>query len=266
MEAAQPACTRCGYSLAGLATDGNCPECGFSVAESLRGDFLRFADPVFAHRIDRGAAMLSVSLGLGVLLIFSLIASSFGGGICLLPAAALVLAAPILGTIGWCFFTADDPLRAQRGHERAIANTSRAAIAGAGLLVIVGITLRSPNLAFSAVALLPVFYTAALLHLRTIARRCRDGNPKDLATGVLRFWVFGVIATAVLIPLHMLNTGTDNPLMLALFIIRLFLYVGLGFAVLISPMLIAVCLTEIRKELDPVVRPGAQAAFPPAAE
>lgn len=31
-------CIKCGYNLHGLKSDGVCPECGLSVAESLKGD------------------------------------------------------------------------------------------------------------------------------------------------------------------------------------------------------------------------------------
>jgi hypothetical protein len=261
MEAAQPTCTRCGYSLSGLPKDGNCPECAHPVAESLKGDFLRFADPVFARRIDRGAALLSMTLGLGVLLLYSLMGAGGGAGICLLPAAFLVFAVPILGTIGWCLFTTADPSRVQGGPERALVNTSRAALAGAGLLVIAGVVLRRPYVALSGAALLPVFYTAALLHLRFLARRCQQPSASDVATGVLRIGVLGIAASVVLIPLHWV--GPTGPVGTTLFILRCALYLCVGFCVIMSPILIAVCLSAIREELAPLVRPEALAAAPP---
>jgi hypothetical protein len=64
----------------------------------------------------------------------------------------------------------------------------------------------------------------------------------------------------------MTDTSSQTALMNTLFVLRLLLYVALGFAALITPMLLAVCLSDIRKELDPVVRPDAQPPVPAAAE
>ncbi len=261
MEAVLPTCTRCGYSLSGLPKDGNCPECAHPVAESLKGDFLRFADPVFARRIDRGATLLSITLGLGVLLLFSLVGAGGGAGLCLLPTAFLVFAVPILGTIGWCLLTAADPSRVPGGPERAMVNTSRAALAGAGLLVIAGIGLRQPYVALSAAMLLPVFYTAALLHLRSLARRCQQPGAREVSTGVLRIGLLGVAASVVLVPLHWV--GPTGPVGTTLFILRCALYLCVGFCVIMSPVLIAVCLGAIREELTPLVRPETLNAAPP---
>jgi hypothetical protein len=47
-------CRRCGYALRGLPAAGKCPECGVDVAESLRGDLLIEADPVWLERIASG--------------------------------------------------------------------------------------------------------------------------------------------------------------------------------------------------------------------
>ena len=53
-------CIHCGYNLRGLATDGRCPECGTSIARSIHGDLLSWADPLWLKRIDRGLACFYV--------------------------------------------------------------------------------------------------------------------------------------------------------------------------------------------------------------
>jgi hypothetical protein len=53
-------CRRCGYDLHGIPTDGLCPECGESVAASLRGNLLTAADPKWLASLLRGARMLLI--------------------------------------------------------------------------------------------------------------------------------------------------------------------------------------------------------------
>lgn len=49
-------CMQCGYNLRGLPRTGACPECGHPVAMSLQGDWLRFAERSWLHRVARGCA------------------------------------------------------------------------------------------------------------------------------------------------------------------------------------------------------------------
>jgi hypothetical protein len=48
-------CRRCAYNLRGLNRDGLCPECATPVAVSMRGELLRFSDPVWVGKLARGA-------------------------------------------------------------------------------------------------------------------------------------------------------------------------------------------------------------------
>jgi len=47
-------CLGCAYNLRGLKVTGDCPECGRAIADSLRGDRLRFADARWLRGVHRG--------------------------------------------------------------------------------------------------------------------------------------------------------------------------------------------------------------------
>lgn len=70
-------CTRCVYNLRGLHESGDCPECGLPVRRTIVGNFICFADPVWARQIARGARLLSCFVRLLVVLPVTLILMSF---------------------------------------------------------------------------------------------------------------------------------------------------------------------------------------------
>jgi hypothetical protein len=47
-------CAGCAYDLAGLRRDGLCPECGKPIIETLRGNWLSFADRSWLRKVRRG--------------------------------------------------------------------------------------------------------------------------------------------------------------------------------------------------------------------
>ncbi|MDO8629812.1 MAG: hypothetical protein Q7R41_04905 [Phycisphaerales bacterium] len=51
------ACIFCGYNLRGLVPTGRCPECGSNIADSNRGDLLKFADPAWLDKIRFGTSL-----------------------------------------------------------------------------------------------------------------------------------------------------------------------------------------------------------------
>lgn len=55
-------CTRCGYSLRGLAIVGKCPECGWPVEASLNGNLLRYASPDYLEKLQRGIVIVLSSV------------------------------------------------------------------------------------------------------------------------------------------------------------------------------------------------------------
>lgn len=55
-------CISCGYDLRGLAPDSRCPECAEPIANSLKPNLLRFADPERLTLIARGARRIAINL------------------------------------------------------------------------------------------------------------------------------------------------------------------------------------------------------------
>ncbi|MFI5337933.1 MAG: hypothetical protein ACHQ5A_14180 [Opitutales bacterium] len=67
--ASDSVCVRCGYSLRGLPTDGNCPECGLGIARSLAlGQQLRESRPAWIASLAWAARLL---LAAGALLLLT---------------------------------------------------------------------------------------------------------------------------------------------------------------------------------------------------
>lgn len=65
------ACIRCSYNLRGLTADGNCPECGTPIEESLRGFILLYAAPEYVQQLRKGLSLILnsvlISIALGIL-------------------------------------------------------------------------------------------------------------------------------------------------------------------------------------------------------
>ncbi len=92
IETDQP-CARCGYNLRGLMPNGQCPECGSSIAQSLQGNFLRFADPAWIDKLRLGTTLMLWNI---IIIVVALIGASVLTSALRLP--PIVLA--IIGLIG----------------------------------------------------------------------------------------------------------------------------------------------------------------------
>lgn len=105
-------CRQCGYNVRGLAPGGVCPECGRRVALSLRGDLLRYSQPRWVRKLQRGVELLLLDVGLAMLAggigrVVGL--TAWGKGNALLLTQMLHLAAAFLGFVGSWWLTEPDP-------------------------------------------------------------------------------------------------------------------------------------------------------------
>ncbi len=106
----------CGYSLQGLASDSNCPECGTPVDRSLRGPLLRYSSPEYLHTLHRGIvyAEVGTALRLGCSVGFFVIQygvvgyGPMGLGQQMMIEVAQGLITAIM-LVGWWMFTTPDP-------------------------------------------------------------------------------------------------------------------------------------------------------------
>jgi len=121
-------CIACGYNLRGLLVESQCPECALPVAESLKGDFLAFANPQYRARIILGMKLfawgivLMFVLGLTVAQSVRLIAPTAFLSTAVLIAFGIVGLLPWIMVLvgGWMFSSPDigyngsaDPVRAR---------------------------------------------------------------------------------------------------------------------------------------------------------
>lgn len=71
-------CIGCGYNLRGLSPNSRCPECATPIAQSIRGNLLKYSDPQWLERLRFGASLklwnilvsILVGFGSGLLIAF----------------------------------------------------------------------------------------------------------------------------------------------------------------------------------------------------
>jgi hypothetical protein len=133
-------CFKCAYDLRGLRVDGNCPECGTPVAESLRGIFLHFADKEYIAKITSGVSLILNSILLMVLaMVFGGVALDAGKALELsrtsshLVPQLLIFAVSVMSCVGYFRFATADPGFVGTGYP----DTARKFIRGVAVLQIV---------------------------------------------------------------------------------------------------------------------------------
>jgi hypothetical protein len=135
-------CLQCDYDLQGLPATGNCPECGLSIADSIKGRLLRFTDRESLATLHSALLFLMVGTGLWTayeiarwLLVFSL------------PAVFVLAMLPMLAGLWWISIP---DARAEQPFGRTIRKLVRAYVI---LAVADGIYLLWPGLVPSSLAL-----------------------------------------------------------------------------------------------------------------
>lgn len=111
-------CLGCGYNLLGIARSGRCPECGSSVARSLRGNLLEYASVEYLRTLRAGGIVVIVGtfisfVGEGTLdatlkFLSTLTGSTSRGAPETLESLTNLLAS-VLWVIGWWMLTTPDP-------------------------------------------------------------------------------------------------------------------------------------------------------------
>ncbi len=125
-------CLRCGYELRGLAPSGVCPECGFSIAESLERRRLGLSSPAYLTSLRTGAA---ISIGAFILWIISGIARwrlfefLFTIGTQRLLVGLDIAGAALLAAGVW-MLAIDDPGLHEKDQARSNKRAMKAAAAG----------------------------------------------------------------------------------------------------------------------------------------
>lgn len=134
-------CGTCGYELRGLAMGGVCPECGASVAASLRPHALRWASPEYLATLRRGATLIEVG---AVFRVISVVVVWFSGVLIGGQARAMVgvacsLVASVAFVVGWWWLSTPDLRRAEL--EKGFSLRRRAKASAIALAVVGGILL-----------------------------------------------------------------------------------------------------------------------------
>lgn len=119
-------CLNCGYDLRGLAREGACPECGAAVADSLRGNLLRYASAEYLKTLHTGVFLVQASIIVqivGTLGMVVVVAATVGAGAMVATLAEhaitlLLSAAALMSVAGWWMFSSPNP--AETGEDRGV--------------------------------------------------------------------------------------------------------------------------------------------------
>jgi hypothetical protein len=183
-------CISCGYLLRGLNPSGTCPECGTSVAESLRGDLLFYRNIEYVRTLKKGLSYILNGILLYIILIIvSLFAAQVAAGLATpvniqLLSSGGSLGISILILVGWWLFTNQDPGVPLHAEPKARKITRIAVIASVvtallsfltqGLLAFVSselLLLLSGLVGLVSLAAFVTQFFAGMLYCRGLSRR-----------------------------------------------------------------------------------------------
>ncbi len=207
-------CGGCGYALEGLPFNGQCPECGLSVRQSLAGDLLRDAGPQYVESLRRGATLVLVSLvasfsmqiiGLIAALGFAAyigVSAAGGAAPAAMPAMSWItlvqtlfglvgVAFSIVGLVGWWKLSTHDPRHGptQQGTARQVVRVAVTVVTATSLASVVlqpffgsvgaampgaGIMVVAIGIGIISVAAGATMFFAAMLYIKGLAVRIPD--------------------------------------------------------------------------------------------
>ncbi len=117
-------CLGCGYNVRTLANDAVCPECARPVIESLRGGFLRYADPSWVKGLGNGLSMVLIASTAGIMvpgIAMQIVTGAYAPGEARMIAGFITLllavsSSVLLAMVGLHWVTRRDPV-ADPQHE-----------------------------------------------------------------------------------------------------------------------------------------------------
>ena len=206
------ACIQCGYNLRTLHRDAKCPECGVVVGRSVRGDWLRYADPAWLGNISAGLAWIVRAIVLFLLfmvfaLVTALVAGAVGGkggtviGIVMSVVLELAMLVAVIGGVGglWAFTT---PEPSPIGPASDLDPRRLVRLSGcAGLIAILamlsfGESSSGPVLRPIAALLLLAWCAVVLIYVRRLALRIPDHGKARGARNLLIGFLVVIAVTA----------------------------------------------------------------------
>lgn len=194
-------CLACGYNLRGLTAADRCPECGRPVADSLRGNLLKYSNPNYVTWLYQGVILAQVAaLANAVLIIFLFAGPMFAGAIGLKPVfvkglvEAIRIGAMVTGLAGWWLLSSPDPAYVGSNDGSTARKVVRVTVAIAAIAAVAPIVLGGtgagaqwlrggPLTAAMTLAVLAVlanlvawvvWFFAAMRYLRWLAPRIPD--------------------------------------------------------------------------------------------
>lgn len=217
-------CFFCGYDLASVPDDGQCPECGQPAREARRGDAIDTAPRSHGRRLVTGALLIElgllITLALGVirhalavvmtqvlgdgtgLSTWDVINQYASGGL-----SILILGVATIEIIGWWRLTTVDPRLARRDPATIVRHLVRITVVLAPLMSGLWLVLdwtSGPRAVLTAFVVVGAIvrigrHVAIVLLVRSLARRAEAPTLRRWATHLLWIGPVAAIAHQVLI-------------------------------------------------------------------
>jgi hypothetical protein len=156
-------CASCSYNLQSLPADALCPECAKPISETLRGDLLALADPIWVKKLYRGTLLVTIAVLLPLILYVGLIVTLIifvmtyhhttadkAEQIIIILFWILTVLAAMTASWGAVLATSPEPFRQDSQHDRFRKHTRWSGVLWASMLFLI---LLHATSSFHAVAL-----------------------------------------------------------------------------------------------------------------